>query len=284
MSSHDSHVRLDATKSQAVTDHEPLTDPRKIISSSPPKFFLPAGLWSNCQMLPFRSLDLPPELRNRIYQHAFTGSGGLSPHHLTQVNRQIRIESVQMYYARMHTLQIPLQTPAHMACFLKWIESDCAHYSLISMAYEFTYNDPDVGMTIIRFAQRAWSPREIYQRVKRLVPEYSEDAHTLATWFRSLAIVYHRLVQDFGETFIRDPLPPRFLESIKDGALWTVHVLEFVGESQPSFPAASSHAKEFFNFFLRLMATMADKKWDKKCLRIIAWFLFTRSMRAELEA
>jgi hypothetical protein len=284
MLSNESCVTVDAMESQADKDSGRLTSPRKLETPSPTKFLLPARLWSECQLLPFRFLDLPPELRNRVYEHAFTGSGGLSPHHLTQVNRQIRIESLQLYYTRTHTLQIPLQNPAHMARFLEWIESDSATFSLINMAYEFTYNDPDAGMRTIRFAQGACSPRDIYQGVKRLGPEYSDVDHILATWLRSLSVFQHRLFQDVGEIFFRHPPPSRFLDTINDGALWTVHVLEFVGESPPPFPAASSHAKEFFNFFLNLMVAMADKKWDKKCLRTIAWFLFTRSIRAELEA
>lgn len=58
--------------------------------------FLIGGSYSTyrkAQPHQFRFLDLPPELRNMVYDHTFAeGSRGLAPHPLTHVNRQIAQE------------------------------------------------------------------------------------------------------------------------------------------------------------------------------------------------
>lgn len=265
-------------------DSELVTSSSERKPPTPIKFLLPPGLWAKCQTQPFRFLDLPPELRNRIYEHAFTGSHGLSPHHLTQVNRQIMVECLRMYHATTRTLQIPLQTPAQMTCFLKWAESPVAEYSFSMLeAYEFTYTDVDVGETTIRLTQGDDSPAMAYDVIKSILPQYQEDDIMLMAWRHFIGITYGRLHEDFGQHF-ELTTPTEFVEAITEGSLWTYHLIEFVGEKEPSFPAASIYAKEFFLFFTNLSLATSNKEWDNKYLLDTANFLFKRSMHAGLMA
>jgi hypothetical protein len=211
-------------------------------------------------MQPFRFLYLPPEVRNRIYEYTFTGLHDLSPHHLTQVNRQIRVESLQMYHERAFVLQIPLQTPAQMLSFLKWIESDPAEPSTIER-HAFTYNDIDMGVTSVCFNQGTLTPCTSCKLARSRDLGYSEEDIMLLTWRHYLGIRYDYL-EDFGDLMLGPP-PSRFVEAVEADAMWIYHGMWFVGQSQPIFPATSSHAREFFSFFVNLMIAMADKKWGQ---------------------
>jgi hypothetical protein len=57
-------------------------------------------------------------------------------------------------------------------------------------------------------------------------------------------------------------------------------MMEFVGEREPSFPATSFYAQQFFLHFVPLLIEMANQDWSEKFLRNIAGFLFMRSMQA----
>jgi hypothetical protein len=219
---------------------------------------------------PFRFLDLPPELRNRIYEYAFTGLHDLSPHHLTQVNRQVRVESLQMYHERAFILRIPLQTPAQMLSFLKWIESDPAEPSTIER-YAFTYNDIDVGVTSVCFNQGTLPPSTSCELARSHDLGYSEEEIMHLAWRHYLGIRYEYLMEDFG-AFMLYPPSSRFVKAVQQDTMWIYHGMWFVGQNQPHFPAISPHATEFFAFFINLMIAMAGKKWDKECLRTIASF------------
>ena len=143
-------------------DAEPDDSTNDQLSPPPFKFLLSPGIWSLCQARPFRFLDLPPEIRNRIYEQAFTGSHGLSPHHLTQVSRQIATESKRMFYAETHTLQVPLQTSKQMTRFLDWMSDGAPNSSRRGQVYEFIFTDIDVGITTLRFTPVHHYPARVH--------------------------------------------------------------------------------------------------------------------------
>lgn len=250
-------------------------------NSPPPfKFLLSPAVWSLCQSRPFRLLDLAPELRNRIYEQAFTGSHGLLPHHLTQVNRQIALESAEMFHAETHTLQIPLQTPKQMTCFLDWIADGAPDFSRTERAYEFTYTDIDVGITTICFTPVYHYPAMIFDRIRSDSPCRSEQEVLLCTWQVLLGLRHQLLVEEFHELVLLEEPSSLLIDAINSGTKWEYYLMEFVSEREPLFPATTFYAQQFFLHFIQLLRRMANKEWCEKFLREIAGFLFMRSMQA----
>jgi hypothetical protein len=251
------------------------------VSPGPFKFLLSPEVWSLCQARPFRFLDLPAELRNRIYEQAFTGSHGLSPHHLTQVNRQIRAECFQMFHTETHTLQVTLQTPEQMTYFLNWVDDGAAGLSNSLPDFEFTYTDIDVGITTVHFAQVYHYPKMLYDMLMARVLGLSAQEATYYVWRFFTGLPYRHFLDDFGELIALHPPTPLFIEAIEKGFAWTYYKMHFVGElGEPLFPTTSVRAWEFFLYFIRLLTGMANKDWSPKALRDIAGFLFMRSMQA----
>lgn len=264
-----------------MADAEPDDGTGNQISPPPFQFLLSPAVWSLCQARPFRFLDLPPELRNRIYKQAFTGCHGLSPHRLTQVNRQIASESAQMFYAETHTLQIPLQIPNQMTCFLDWSVDGAPDLSRGAQVYEFTYTDIDVGITTVRFTPVYYYPAIALKRIKSCAPPGSSDQDVLRwTWHLLLGVRSRVLLQIFEELLKSEEPPALFIEAIVNGSQWNYYMMEFVGECEPSFLATSFYAQQFLLQVIRLLARMANKEWCEKFLRDITGFLFMRSMQA----
>jgi hypothetical protein len=175
-----------------------------------------------------------------------------------------------MYHERAFILRIPLQTPAQMLSFLKWIESDPAEPSTIER-YAFTYNDIDVGVTSVCFNQGTLPPSTSCELARSHDLGYSEEEIMHLAWRHYLGIRYEYLMEDFG-AFMLYPPSSRFVKAVQQDTMWIYHGMWFVGQNQPHFPAISPHATEFFAFFINLMIAMAGKKWDKECLRTIASF------------
>ena len=250
---------------------------------SPPRFIflLPPGVWSMCQAGPFRFLDLPPELRNRIYEQAFTGFHGLSPHHLTQVNSQIRAESAQMFRDETNTFQVTLQTPKQMTCFLNWIEDGAVGLTDVSPNFEFTYTDIDVGITIVRFEQVYHYPKLVYEMLRINLPGSSAEDVRLYAWHYFMGLHYQYLLDDFSELVVLHPPPSLFIDAVENGFAWTYYKMQFI--SEPLFPATSSRAQQFFLHFMRLLTKMSNENWSRKALRDITGFLFMRSMQAGMK-
>lgn len=231
-----------------------------------------------CQARPFRFLDLPPEIRNRIYEQAFTGSHELSPHHLTQESRQIATEPKRMFYAETHALQVPLQTPKQMTCFLDWISDGAPNSSRRGQVYEFIFTNIDVGVTTLRFTPVHHYPARVHAMIRRCSPDLSHGDVILWTWYLLLGVDYRGFFQDFGVLFISQPPSILFLEVIENDSVWEYCIMEFVGEREPLFPATSFYAQQFFLHFVPLLIEMANQDWSEKFLRNIAGFLFMRKL------
>lgn len=82
---------------------------------------------------PFPFLKLSPELRNRIYEYAFSPEEkhGLAPHALTRANRQIRAESLGIYYEQVDEIEVPFLSLKHEYEFKEWVTTDLKRYSML---------------------------------------------------------------------------------------------------------------------------------------------------------
>ncbi|KAK7987186.1 hypothetical protein PG996_006213 [Apiospora saccharicola] len=101
---------------------------------------------------PFRFLDLPPELRNEIYYFALgehqtssepygpTTCTALAPPALTRTNRQIRNETLGLYYSQ-NRFSFQLPVPGGQDAFQRWCAAMGPHLQFIGKSISFTYSD-----------------------------------------------------------------------------------------------------------------------------------------------
>jgi hypothetical protein len=151
------------------------------MSSAPTLSFQPSGNRKDSPEipditaeLPFRFLDLEPELRNQIYEQTFfaeaqTSISGLAPHALTRVSQQGRRESLGLYYSSVETLEIPLYDEKNVGHVREWMaESSLQHYMILpDIAFVTTANFrvdsepvPNTGRPISHFKRHIPKPSE----------------------------------------------------------------------------------------------------------------------------
>lgn len=166
------------------------------------------------------------------------------------------------------------------AAILKWISDSSPNSPPRGQVYEFKYTDVDAGITTLRFTPVHHYPARVHEMIRRSSPDLSHGDAILWTWYLLLGLEYRSLVHDFGELVLSQQPPIGFLEAIDNDLVWEYCMMEFVGEREPSFPATSSYAQQFFLHFVPLLIEMANTDWSEKSLRSIAGFLFMRSMQA----
>ncbi|KAK8121851.1 hypothetical protein PG984_010521 [Apiospora sp. TS-2023a] len=98
----------------------------------------------------FRFLDLPPEIRNEIYYFALgehqtssepygpTTCTALAPPALTRTNRQIRNETLGLYYSQ-NRFSFKLPLPGGQDAFQRWCAAMGPHLPFIGKSISFTY-------------------------------------------------------------------------------------------------------------------------------------------------
>ncbi|GAB7329133.1 hypothetical protein MBLNU13_g00961t1 [Cladosporium sp. NU13] len=127
-------------------------------------------------------LGMPPEIRNVIYDYAFSAdtTRSLAPHALTRTNRLLRQESLSIQWKYVETLVIPLHTRKQLDHFKEWAAAEIeqpkytrAHESTGKSiaAYpglQFDYTTAAEGKRArLSFARQELTPTEEYSRMLR---------------------------------------------------------------------------------------------------------------------
>ncbi|KAK8075611.1 hypothetical protein PG997_010274 [Apiospora hydei] len=96
---------------------------------------------------PFPFLSLPPELRNMVYYLALgdlrasygpTTCTALAPPALTQTNRQVRAETLSLYYSQ-NRFHFTLPLPGGPSAFERWCAAMAPHFPYITRSLSFTH-------------------------------------------------------------------------------------------------------------------------------------------------
>ncbi|KAM0723385.1 hypothetical protein Q7P37_000371 [Cladosporium fusiforme] len=214
-------------------DHRELTIPSDTSSSATKS----TNITGSPQNVPFRLLDLPRELRDLIYEQCFTGFHGLTPHPITQTNTQIRKETLKMFYKQTHTYEVSLFSAKQVAGFLKAVE---AGQLTRDVDVEFSYKDPDAGITIIRIEWKDAIPAQIFESTKQKFLEFCSssplDSYRTIAWALCLgfgAIIYETeepLFTQYINGPHADPDDPRIdimLEDFPEHKQWRLSVFLF---------------------------------------------------------
>lgn len=111
---------------------------------------------------PFRFLDLPPELRNMIAAATFASdTHGLTPPNITQLNRQLRVDYLKMFYDQTDIFQVPVTTSGQVTALLHWLTHGMDCKLRVGKAIEFLYTDYRTGKTKVRLTREEVKPAKL---------------------------------------------------------------------------------------------------------------------------
>jgi hypothetical protein len=199
--------------------------------------------------LPFRFLDLEPELRNQIYEQTFfaeaqTSFSGLAPHSLTRVNQQVRRESLALYYPSVETLEIPLYNEKNRAHVREWLaKSSLQHYPVLpDIGFATTANlslqqFPKTVRLIIHFKRLIVNPaQEVERDLSSRVPTREEPdvnrAAYLTAHSRCLGLSSIARETDRYNWFIGRRSQP-FTDAINSRETWTIRHIDILAADHP---------------------------------------------------
>lgn len=229
-------------------------------------------------------LGIPAELRNAIYEYTFSTEfkSKPTPHPLTQVNKQIRRESLGMYYKSVTFLKLELQSLKKIRCVKKWLaEFDLAAYGALP-AIEFCpvwlANQPRTAMYVTR--EEVCPAKEL--------PVYISLVSSLAFTLlgsqppdrpirdRAVDAMYHDLIGE-SELMYEDicpQAPEHFVQVVENGESWIRRRPHFEGLSASSWiMAEGEEADAFKGKVVETAVRNQGRDWDKRDLgEIVKWF------------
>lgn len=215
-------------------------------------------------------LGLSAELRNAIYQYTFDAEteSTLTPHPLTQVSRQIRRESLKLYYASVTYLKVPVQTLEQIATTRNWLdEVDLAAYPVL----------PTIEFSPSWLSDKPCSTVVFTREVKRPAEEladYVAWAATLSPWdLDNLTVPERALVALYMDCLgcyrpkkdSINKIPDQFRQFLKEeGGTWVARRLHY--------PFTSRRDQEGLRLswkFIGVAARAEGRDWDKNDLKNI---------------
>lgn len=219
-----------------------------------PALVTPDKFENNEQFSPF--LKLSPELRNAIYEYAFICEerSGLAPHALTRVNRQVRSESLGIYYPLVHTIDTPLVTRHHFDNFRQWLLRGGLKLFPVPPNFEFTYvcpagwigETPSPHLANVRYDREIISPA---QEVKmRETPGHG--------------VLYCLGLSEMlkPSTSGRATLPMQFRDAVSSQHNWITRHMS----------SATNSPAQLWQYFESLVLRRYGKEWDANDLLGIA--------------
>lgn len=222
---------------------------------------------------------IPAELRNAVYGHTFATEtkSGFTPHPLTQVNRQIRHESLALYYASVTYLRIPTQTLEQIANTRKWLkEVDLTVYPVLpTLEFSLVWMAGLPPCTIY-FTREERRPAEELPGIltcgsKRVEwglhdspGEVVEERALTALYQDCLGFMKVRFHSSLGRA------PVHFRQVVDEGETWITRRLHLEGPPARGF----NHNVAVFQNKLRSIATYIEgHDWNKSnLLELVRWF------------
>lgn len=163
---------------------------------------------------------IPPETRNAIYDYVFSSDTtcSLTPHALTQVNKQIRHETLAMYHASILTLKIPLHDAIQVARAKRWLaEVDTTLYSVLpDIQFSWTeQNHQDVNILCAR---------QIIDLNKEFELQLAHCGEAIRDSYKpkeAMTRTYKRYIGLIGTDTSCCYAPSYFKNAVKEGKTWT---------------------------------------------------------------
>ena len=227
-------------------------------------------------------LRLAPELRNRIYQYAFTAAERSTPipHALTQTSKQIRDECQAMYYASIKCLRIRVSTLAQIERTKRWLaEEDWSWYPILPNL-EFLFYFPSVRSTVKVALNRKETipseelPLELFMVSQR--DTYGLRWATFMAYINCLGLDPRVVAIEWPHW----PVDEKFTKALKEGATWSTRQLEYMGPT--SFDLWQDD-RGLYKMFMQIAARKQGLECTKNDLKSIIQGRALLSPHLELE-
>ena len=191
----------------------------------------------------FRFLDLPAELRNRIYSECNADHRGLAPPAITQLNRLTRIEGMYLFNSQVRDFHANLQSAKSTMKFMDWLRCLPINKtpSIRNMSFQLSDSRTvNLRKEVLNLADLKANFEKSEVSVKSIgthhYPTVDSSHHDLlrhAAWVQCLGL--HQVLKDptFCITFLRNEKlnhpTASFNRCFQADANWTVYHIEFVG-------------------------------------------------------
>lgn len=233
-------------------------------------------------------LGLPAELRNAIYECTFATElkSKPTPHPLTQVNKQIRQESLAMYYNSVTYLQLPVQSLKSIARVKKWlVEFDLSAYGelpTIEFVHHWLQFDRSSKFDCTREVRCPADSVRPYLSPATSPPGSLEyDAVTASDYHICLGVV-----KPWPDA-IWASAPHHFIRVIEAGGTWISRQVHFDGPRTWEWEFLGREDK-YGSLMLEIMTIARRNKgcdWDRRDLaKIVGWFESEMEMLRDREA
>lgn len=117
------HDLAETSVNTAVADHDNISTPMEGTNST----------FTRKDRKATSFLDLPPELRNQVYEYALDDVYicHLAPRALARVSRSLRQETLALYCERVNTIQVELFSPKQERHFKDWVRYSMDYYPVL---------------------------------------------------------------------------------------------------------------------------------------------------------
>ena len=191
----------------------------------------------------FHFLDLPAELRNRIYSECNADHHGLAPPAIMQLNRQTRMEGMFVFYLEVHDFHANLQSAKSTMKFMDWLRCLPINKtpSIRNMSFQLSEGRTvNLRKEVVSLADLTADLRKTALAVKRIgthqyppADSSHDDVLRHTAWVQCLGLQQVLKDPTFCITFLRNEKlntpTAGFDGCFQAGANWTVYHVEFVG-------------------------------------------------------
>lgn len=234
----------------------------------------------NCIVQP-TLLGIPPEIRNIIYEYAFSTDAtmNLAPHALTRTNRLLRQESFSLQWNYVETLVIPLHTRKQLLHFKEWAAAEIEQPKFTRVheqtrkpipsypSLQFDYTTAAEGKRArLSFARQELTPAEEFLRMLRTYGLTDASMNQIRS--RHMAEVLLLTAQCLGTALVQSERLPRDFDYntiLKDTALWIVRKVQY--KTCPPTRRTWRERPHIVRFFRPHALEKRGAEWDATFIR-----------------